>query len=85
MFLHEVLHVIRHFPPQIHGLQAEKIVALLPLLALPMGLEDLFLNLFSCVPPGVCEEEGVSPSVKWAAGPAFTLMGGPGEARLVQF
>lgn len=33
-----------------------------------MGLEDLFLNLFSCVPPGVCEEEGVSPSVKWAAG-----------------
>lgn len=71
--------------PQIHALQTGKTVFLLPAYALSMGLEVLFPNLSSSVPSGVCEEVGLSLSVKRAAGPGFTLTGGPGEAYLVSF
>ena len=48
-----------------------------------MGLEALVPNLSSRIPSGVCEEVGLSLSVKRAAWLAFTLTGGPGEAYLV--
>lgn len=71
--------------PQIHGLQTGKTGFLLPARALSMGLEALFPNLSSSVPSGICEELGLSLSVKWAAWPAFTLTSGPGEAYLMSF
>lgn len=83
LFLYEVLHVIRHFPLNFIVLRPRNSSSLLlPCFASRLG--PLFQNLSPYVPPGDSEEVGLSPGVRWAVGPGFSLTGGPGKSVLVR-